>query len=344
MPHSGGGGSHSGGSHHSSHSSHSHSSSGRSSARPRMSKTYFAGAKRYVYYYENEPRYYYADKQYRLSNNQANAIFLIIFGLVWTLFSTFFGFMFFTTESGTLPMRYDTSVVIDDGIGIIEDMESLERSILQFQDETGVTVSVVTRNTTNEYNDMGYGVEDESYYCYITRFSDESHWLIYYRGDALDRSDNWEWNLMCGDDCLKVLSKRQENKFTDEFHKHLDNPDKYSFEKCIIDTLGVLKPSTKLHLVYRDGVNVNGMESGGQPASFVMVGFILLFVVVGMIVLINGIIQIFKKKTPEEIAMGKGIEIAQNQYIDTKNCIYCGGVYLPGTVKSCPHCGAGFEW
>lgn len=342
MPHSGGGGSHSGGSHHSS--SHSHSSSGRSNARPRMSRTYFAGSKKYVYYYNNEPRYYYADRPYRFSNDQAGGFFSIIFGLIWTLFSAFFGVMFFTYDGGPLPLHYDTSIVIDDEIGIIEDRASLENSILKFQDETGVTISVVTRPTYNEYTDMGYDVEDESYYCYVTRFTDESHWLIYYRGNEIDRSDDWQWNLMCGDDCLRVLSRSQEDKFTDEFHKRLNNPDRYSFEDCVIDTLNLLKPSIEPHLVYRDGVNVNGVESGGQQASLLFVGFILIFVVIGMIVLVSGIIQIFKKKSPEDIAMANGIEIDPNQYIDTKNCIYCGGVYLPGTVKKCPHCGAGFEW
>lgn len=78
MPHSSGGGSHGGGSHHSSssHSSSHRSSSGGSSSRIRTSRTYFPGARRFVYYRNGVPNYVYSDTD--LSKGPSKLRFLML--------------------------------------------------------------------------------------------------------------------------------------------------------------------------------------------------------------------------------------------------------------------------
>ena len=73
MPHSSGGGSHGGGSHHfsSSHSSSHRSSSGGGSSRIRTSRTYFPGARRFVYYRNGVPNYVYSDTDLSKRSEQA---------------------------------------------------------------------------------------------------------------------------------------------------------------------------------------------------------------------------------------------------------------------------------
>ena len=64
MPHSSGGGSHSGGSHSggSSHSSSSRGGSGSSGPNRSYSRTYFNGARHYVYYKNKRPIQYYSEE------------------------------------------------------------------------------------------------------------------------------------------------------------------------------------------------------------------------------------------------------------------------------------------
>ena len=61
MPHSSGGGSHGGGSHGGHGGSHCGSSG---SSGTRISRTHFAGSRRYVTYHNGEPRYFYASRNY----------------------------------------------------------------------------------------------------------------------------------------------------------------------------------------------------------------------------------------------------------------------------------------
>ena len=66
----------------------------------------------------------------------------------------FFGYFFLWRlvfikydDGGKLPLNYDKEIVIDDGAYMIDDQERLEEYLVEFQEKTGVTVGVVTRNS-----------------------------------------------------------------------------------------------------------------------------------------------------------------------------------------------------
>ena len=144
MPHSGGGGSHGGGSH-----GGSHSSGGSRSSKPRISNSYFSGSNRYVYYLNNRPHYYYAQRPYK-ANEEAKT--LLIFGIVWLVFSTVLVMAFVKIDNGgKLPLDYDNEIVIDDEAYMIDDKERLVEYLEDFQEKSGVTVGVVTRNSYDTY-------------------------------------------------------------------------------------------------------------------------------------------------------------------------------------------------
>ncbi|MDY5576118.1 MAG: hypothetical protein SPF70_01365 [Lachnospiraceae bacterium] len=332
MPHSGGGGSHGGGSH-----GGSHSSGGSRSSKPRISNSYFSGSNRYVYYLNNRPHYYYAQRPYK-ANEEAKT--LLIFGIVWLVFSTVLVMAFVKIDNGgKLPLDYDNEIVIDDEAYMIDDKERLVEYLEDFQEKSGVTVGVVTRNSYDTY--LGDDCELQSYNCYVTMWDDESHWLIYYVGDEKDRSDNWEWNLMCGDDCVRVLSYAQEDKFTEKFHRYLVASSRYSFEDCIIKSLSELQIDTGKKLVYRDGVSVNGVSSGGEKVSILSGIFLSIFPIIGLIFISLGIGMLMKKKSQEQIAKENAYRMpSATAGVVEETCKYCDGVYIVGTVISCPHCGA----
>lgn len=329
MPHSGGGGSSSGGC--SSSSSGGGSYSGGSS-RPAMSKTYYSGATRYVYYYDNKPHTYYADKPYNPKNEARHKIF---FAILWLLFTIPIFMTSFKIQSGKLPLNYDSAIYIEDNIGIINNKDVLTDYLEDFREQSGVSVSVITESLNTET--MGTTCENKAYNRYVDMWDDESHWLIYYMGDKTDRSDDWQWNLMCGDDCVKVLSTEQENKFTEEFHRRLVASNRYPFEDCIIESLKLLKINTGTRLVYKDGVNVNGVESGGQTVDLPFIAMAVLFIGVGIVLLINGIKELLYP-SDEQKAQMNAIEI--NRKEKRIKCEYCGRYYYKNSVVECPYCGA----
>ncbi len=266
----------------------------------------------------------------------------IIIGFVLAIMAIVMAFSFMTkTEGGKLSLPYDHAIVIDDRANMLEydEEQSLEKYLKEFQDKTGVTVCVVTRNFIDRY--MGYDCEKEAYNCYVERWDDEKHWLIYYVGDALDRSDDWEWNLMCGDDCVGVLSRAEENAFTNNFHRYLVASSRYSFEECIVSALSELKIDTASKWIYREDVIINDVNRGGEPVDKFMIIFFVVFFAVGAILIVAAIVVAVKKPSGEALAkMNAYVTPNPIAPVQEDTCEYCGGIYVVGTVLSCPHCAA----
>ncbi|MGN0656282.1 MAG: hypothetical protein ACI4KR_05775 [Ruminiclostridium sp.] len=318
MPHSGGGGSHSGGSH-----GGSHRSGGGSGSSNRVSSTYFRGAHRFMYYYNGRPVYYYANHKVT-PGTKASGISLIVFSIMWLLMTVpmICALVSDIFVSGPLSLNYDTAIVIDDEIGIVEDKAELTDAFKAFQEKTGVTFGLVTRSPENVY--MGSTYENQAYNCYVSRWDDEKHWLIYYVGSTLDRSDDWHWELMCGDDCTKILDSSIEKSFTNDLHRYLVAAERYTFDQAVLTA-------------------VNNIDV--QPGSFradeaVALIPALIFPIVGIAMLVGGILMVKKPLTPEEKAKSQAVEIGVNQVCQEVACEYCGGVYIKHTCVQCPHCGA----
>lgn len=316
MPHSGGGGSHGGGSHGGSH-------HGGSASSNRVSRTYFPGAHRYLYYYNHEPHYYYANRK-DVPAGKATGIFLIIFSIMWLLMTVpaVLAAISSAVTSGPLPQNYDTSTVIEDELGLIDNRLELTQIISGFREKTGVTLSVVILKPENAFHGDSY--TNQAYNCYVSHWDDESHWLIYYVGSKKDRSDNWHWELMCGNDCTKILSSSIEDSFTKEFHRYLVAADRYSFTSALKTAI--------------NGINVTPGAVNWEELLF-MIPF-LLFPIVGVCIFLGGLKTIKDSDSPLAKAKTQAVEIAPNiEYREIK-CDYCSGVYVQHTCTSCPHCGA----
>lgn len=316
MPHSGGGGSHGGGS----HGGH-HGGSGRNTNR--VSQTYFSGAHRYMYYFNGRPNYYYANRKV-VTNPKAAGTSLIVFALMWILMSlpAVLGSVASVFDKGPLPLNYDTKIVIDDELGIVDDKAELNDAFKDFQEKTGVTFGIVTRSPENTYTGSSY--ETQAYNCYVSRWDDESHWLIYYVGSSLDRTDDWHWELMCGDDCTRILSTSIEDKFTKDFHRCLVASERYSFDEAVLTAL--------------NNIDVKPGAIKGDEIMLLLIVFV--FPAFGVIFLVSGIRMLIKPISAEDKAKNTAVEINVNETCQEVVCDYCGGVYINHTCVECPHCGA----
>lgn len=339
MPHSGGGGSHSGGSSFSSHSSSGGGHSSGPSYSRGQSKPY-PGSHRYVYYYNNAPHYYYSDRVLKTIDFKWWCWGLIGVGLFWFMLVFCLTYAFFVkVESGPLYLgSVNKDILIYDNSDLMSDSEEeyLRNYLEDFRDDTGVIFSVVTYPDHN----IGRDIEVESYNEYCSMFYDEKHWLIYYVGYDQSRDDDWEWNLMCGDDCGVILNTSQERKFVNEFHANLLRD--MSFSDAVIKAVDKLNPNLNGGYVYRNGVEVNDVEVGGQHVSTLSVYAWYTMAYAGLIVCIKGIINLLKPV--------KGLDKAKMQakpvpeYVRYLTCEYCGGSVIMDTTTSCPYCGAHFDF
>lgn len=339
MPHSGGGGSHGGGSSHSSHSS----SGGSHSSGPsytRGQSTPYPGARRYVYYHNHTPCYYYSDRPLTTLDFRSGYMGLIFIGAVWFILVTFICFMFFDrTEGGPIDTGgIDKTIYINDYADVIndEDEDRLKSRLEDFRSETGVIFAVVTSPVHN----IGYDMETEAYNEYVSMFYDEQHWLIYYVGSDYDRTDDWSWNLMCGDDCSSVLDYRQEDNFVDEFHANLIRD--MSFADAVIRAVDSLNPRLKPGYKYSEGVYVNGEYAGGQHVSSLIVYGAYAFALIGLVMVISGIKGLCKPISDENKSKMKATVVKDDEpvYIE---CSYCGGKVVKGTLTQCPYCSANLD-
>lgn len=210
MPHSSGGGSHGGGSHGGSHGSHG-SHGGRSG--PRISRTHFAGARRYSYYRHGQQRYFYADKNFKPGFSWGRLL-LIFFYLPFY----FLGFSMLKPALKILPKNYDHTIIIKDEANVINDEAALKKELERFRDKTGVTPSVVTVHNETWAN---YGrLEEYAYDRYLREFDDEMHWLIVYSEpiDPDPKFNNWFWEGMQGNDTDPVITEERADKLTARLH------------------------------------------------------------------------------------------------------------------------------
>lgn len=273
-----------------------------------------------MYYHGGRPNYYYAD--YKVYTNiRFVGIFFILFAVSWLLISMPIVFSTFSiTTSSPLPLNYNTSIVIDDELGIVDDRVVLSEAFGDFQEKTGVTLSLVTKSPENVDTRLSYSTL--AYRCYVSRWIDESHWLIYYVGDSLDRSDDWNWELMCGDDCTEILSTTTESEFIRNFQRYLEATDQYTFTGAVLAALDEIE----IHTV---NVNVN-------PEYILFI----IFPIIGIVMLILGIRLVLQPVTDEDRAKNRAVEIKSGTICREVSCRHCGGVYVLNTCTKCPYCDA----
>lgn len=276
-----------------------------------------------MYYYHGRPNFYYANRKVT-PNSIATGISFIVFAVMWIMMSLPVVIMSISDAfvSGPLSLDYDTKIVIDDEIGIVDNKAELIDAFEAFQEKTGVTFGIVTRSPENVY--MGNSYETQAFNCYVSRWDDERHWLIYYVGGSLDRTDDWHWELMCGDECTKILSTSVEDQFTSDFHRYLVANERYSFDKAVLAALN----------------NINVQPGDVKTDDFVLIITALIFPAFGIVILVAGIKTVIKSFSEEEKAKSRAVEINVDSPCQEVVCDYCNGVYIRHTCVECPHYGA----
>lgn len=312
MPHSSGGGSHSSGSHGSSS-----YSSGKST--PSVYRTYHSGTRRYVYYQNNRPCYYYSTEKVKKPaawELPAVTIFLIVFLLLCIPFSFYCGVI----TPYQLDMDYDTQIVIADNIDVITEAEEADLIIKlrEFQKTTGITPAILT--VKNEDWKPHYdSLENYAYDYYVNAFTDESHWLIVYSSDGGIKFDDWYWEGMQGDSTDTIINSDVSDNFNDVMQKELTARTRYTVKDAIFDSFSAILP---------------GIMDKTIDLEFVVYMFIIVVVVIAMC--LSHILHIIKANKQSNSYVCK---TAKEQPLED-TCDYCGGVYVHGIHTSCPHCGA----
>ena len=226
MPHSSGGGSHSGGSH------GGHGGSRGSSARTRTSSRPFHHSRRYVYYRNNQPRYFYAGSDFKPGFSISQIIVLIPFIIM--------GIYMLVQAIPHVPRYSDHSIVIKDEMKVIGDEKGLMSELKAFQKKTGITPAVVTISN-EEWMNSYYSLEDYAYDRYLEEFSDEMHWLIVYSQPEANKGkrEYWYWEGMQGNKTDSVLTYSVTNSFDTDFTFYL-NDELKSFDDALKASLNFL--------------------------------------------------------------------------------------------------------
>ena len=225
MAHRSGGGSHSGGHHSGGHHSSSHGGSGGGNS-PRYSNRPFPHARRFRYYDRHGRERYIYGSQMPTKASTFQLIFPLIFFIPFVLVGIFSVVSAFLTFTPTKPLRPEyepTDVHIMDEAGVIDDEDSLEEILQEFEDTTGISPYVMTvydEDWKYYYRELW----NYAYEIYINSFSDEQHFLIVYsepeNAAELDFVD-WSWEGIQGDDTDRILTESNIERFNEDLHDNL---------------------------------------------------------------------------------------------------------------------------
>lgn len=309
MPHSSGGGSHGGGSH-----GGSHGGGSRNSHRTRNS--YFPGSTRYVYYTNHRPTYIYAN--YEVGKKPSPLSFLILLFYIPFLFGAFTLFQTSFHYPSKLVSDYDTSIVIQDELGVIDNEAGLRQSLTAFYNETGITPAVYTVYD-EDWVPYYSSLENYAYDLYVNSFYDEKHWLIVYSEPSTQSSSfhDWSWEGMQGDDTDPIITEGLANEFTTNLHKYFSQDSLYSVDGAIIKAFDEIRPKAMGF-----SIDLENLFFG------IILAIFIIFHAMGMVF------------TPYREAKKYQNAVKCPDEVKEAVCDYCGGIYIIGTCISCPHCGA----
>ncbi len=335
MPHSSGGGSSHGGSH--------HSRSRSNPASMRYGTRYYPGARRYRYFRNGNPEYYYSDRPYTLQAAAKEKRRSILS----SLFTAVMGVIFAVAGIFGIPHKvktdYNTEIIIRDTAQLLtaDNEKEISAAFSEFQDKTGVTPAFYT---VTEEDKQGRTLESYAYNLYVNTFDDEKHWLIVYNG-ASDGSF-WEWEGMLGDDCGSIITSDLQEELTNRMQGNLEY-DPQNIAGAVIDAFTT---------VAKDTGDFSFKVFGGM-------GLTLLF---GLLCLYAAGKKIFRavktdpsadpridsEPVPEtEAEAGPKPETEPEAKPEPKpepepqtvKCEHCGGEFVPEDRTTCPFCGAPLE-
>ncbi|MDE6742467.1 MAG: hypothetical protein K2J95_01150 [Lachnospiraceae bacterium] len=248
MAHRSGGGSHSGG-HHSGGGHHSSGGRGGSNG-PHYSNRPFRNSRRFRYYDRHgRERYLYGSempKKMGIFSLIVSILPLIPFILVG-IFTLVYPLSSLRPPKPLSPVYEPTDVHIMDTIGVIDDKESLEKVLQEFEDTTGISPYIKT-----VYYDEWIWHYDEfwdyAYSEYLNTFDDEQHFLIVYtepeNAEELDFVD-WFWEGIQGDDTDPILTESKVDRFGEDLQDNflrnnisVGKAFEYTFEESLTYMMG----------------------------------------------------------------------------------------------------------
>lgn len=222
MAHRSGGGSHGGGRHGGSH----RSGRGGGSSVLRYSNHSFSNSRRFRYYDRHGRENYI----YCSGVPKKVSIFQLIINLIF--FIPFIGgglliFVYFLSNilppKPLEPVYEPADVHIIDEAGVIDNQDSLEDALLEFEQLTGIEPYVVTMNHSDWVQYYG-SLSDYAYSMYLNTFSDEQHFLVVYsqpeNAGEVDFVD-WSWEAIQGDETDKILTENHFDQFSRDLHDDL---------------------------------------------------------------------------------------------------------------------------
>lgn len=316
MAHSSGGSSSSGGCH-----SGSGYSSSSGSHRSYSSHYYADASNRYVYYMNRRPHYYYTSEPLN-TPSKSGLIGFVVFMLIVFLLGGVVDLLG-TDNPGFEHIGYryvDHGAIIKDSAGVItdSDAEVLQKALDTFLDNTGISVTFATLDY-NDFIKSNKTLPDITCDKYVSTFNDECHWLIVFAGSKEDPS-TWAFEGVQGDDTDFIITQDRADRFNAAVTKELNNGTSpaIAFADVINDC------------AHKWNKDYTPLEDPNAIASLIAV-FIIESVIIAVVVL-----QYKKSKKLYDNAK----ECPTVKEVTEVACEYCGGVYVPGTVTSCPYCGA----
>lgn len=297
---------------------------------------YYPGSNRYTYYLDNKPRYYYSDRVLTEKDIRSASWFVLKFGAIMTLiFCTFLLYSCKFTMGGKLDISgIDSSILISDYGNFMnsEDEDELRDCLEKFRDKTGVIISIVTSNDTT----IGGTIEERTHELYRSMFYDDSHWLVYCVSDNNYRDGYWYYYLVCGDNCVQVLNKGQEDRFIKALRNNLNR--NISLSEAIIESVNILRPSTLPWFVFRGPERTNGTHMANERVGIEGLA-VLAFIAIGMVIFISGVYGLVRPLTEEEKAKMSAVRVKGE--LVTVICTRCGKIYNinPSVSMQCSNCG-----
>lgn len=314
MPHSSGGGFHGGGFHGGGFHGGFHSGHSSGYNYHRASRFMFAGAHTYVYYHHFRPHLIYSNAEPGTISTKKSwactiALFVALLIPLVILLTTSFHF------PKKLSTNYDTKIVIEDDGKKLTDGEktAVRNTFKSFQQTTGITPAF--ESTSLAVNMIWpYSLEDYAYSSYTTKFKDEKHWLIVYRGGS-----NWAFEGMQGNDTDGILTKNVTKKFNKTFYTYLSNGT--SVGNSLVKSFEAITPNIMDNSFCVDDDVV-------APVSF--------WCAIAGVAFVCSIFSLINS-----YHMEKAVKVPSDSKL--KKCPYCDTPYYTNTIKTCPQCGARLE-
>ena len=314
MPHSSGGGSSSGGFH----------GGGRGGRSPRFGSGYYKGSRRYVYYIDHRPKYYFSDTPYTreiAKSQQTDAVTLCVTTISLTILVLLvmlsLAFHFFHKVN----MNYDTTVIIEDSVDVLTDKEEseLKEAFEKFTDLTGVTPAFQSINLIG-WRFKYKSLERYAYHQYLKMFDDEKHWLIVFSSNG-DRN-YWEWEGMIGDYCGSAITQETEAALTSSIQENLQDRSGYTVSEAII---------ASFEKISRDI----------DKTSVKVPALLALLLLLPAMIRANAelVREAFFKKYENDPRLSSFRCTTDKEVPVVLQCENCGGWYVDGIHDSCPHCG-----